>query len=47
MPEPQGPQPDEPRPTDPNPTKADNGDGLAKLFKEMDAEDGAKEADDP
>ena len=47
MPEPQSPQPEEPRPADPHPTKSDNGEGLAKLLKEIDAEDASKEPNDP
>lgn len=38
MPEPHIPQPEQPRPADPDPTGADNGDGLVKLFKEIDEE---------
>ena len=47
MPEPQGPQPEEQRPAQPKPDEADNGEGLATLFKEMDEEDAAKETDAP
>lgn len=47
MPEPQGPQPEEQRPVHPEADKADNGEGLAKLFKELDEDDAAKETDAP
>jgi hypothetical protein len=47
MPKAQIPRAEVPRLADSDPAEADNGEALSRLFKEMNEEDAAKEADLP